>query len=202
MTLLRKFKSAARRILRQEDGSAALETLLMAPIMMWAFMATLAFFDAYRTEAVSEKAALTVADMISRETDYVNDTYIDGAYGLLKFLSLHDPAPGLRITSMRFHDKDETESNPSPDHYHVVWSKTRGTTRSPLTRSDLNGLLDRLPALADGDRLLLVETWTAFTPRYEVGLQSTEMSSYIFISPRLTQICFNNSPSDPSQAKC
>lgn len=202
MTILHKFQKGVRRLRDQEDGSAALETLLMAPLMMWAFVATLAFFDAYRTEAVSEKAALTIADMISRETDYINDGYLDGAYGLLKFLSLHDPTPGLRITSMRFHDKDETETNQSPDHYHVVWSKTRGTTRDPLTRADLDKLMDRLPALADGDRLLLVETWTNFKPRYNVGLEDTEMSSYIFISPRLAQICFNNTPSDPTKDQC
>lgn len=202
MTLMHRLRHAARRLLRQEDGSAALETLLMAPIMFWAFVATLSFFDAYRTEAVSEKAALTVADMLSREDKYINTGYIDGAYGLLKFLTLHDKAPAMRITSMRYHLRDEAESNNSAGHYHVVWSEVRGTTRAPLTRSDLDGLLNRLPALANGDRLLLVETWTAFNPRYDVGLKPSVMSSYIFISPRLTQTCFNNTPTDPSKALC
>lgn len=202
MSFFQDIRSRARRVLQQEDGSASLEALAMFPIMMWGFVATLAFFDAYRTEAVSEKAALTIADMLSRETDYITDTYLDGAYGLLQFLTLHDTTPGMRITSMRYHVRDETNSYGVKNHYHVVWSEVRSTTREPLTRSDLDGLLDRLPALSDGDRLLLVETWTQFEPRYSVGLETAEMSSYVFISPRLTQTCFNNTPSDDSKALC
>ena len=56
----------------------------------------------------------------------------------------------------------------------------------------------------DGERLILVETWTDYTPLYSVGLSPFTMETFTFISPRfVSQLCFKHSEStDDSQMRC
>ncbi len=74
--------------------------------------------------------------------------------------------------------------------------------------------------MSDGDRLILIETWTDFSSGYNLGLKSLfrgddnaytaekveikdiEMSNFIFTAPRVVQICFNDTPDDKSKEKC
>ncbi len=98
--------------------------------MFWTFLATLAYFDAYKTEAVTQKAALTIADMMSREPNYINTSYVDGAYGLLQFLTPHDPDPEMRMSVLRFHAKDSSTKDEDYDHFHLVWSEVRHGPRA------------------------------------------------------------------------
>ena len=85
-----------RRIIRfklEETGTAIVEMVLMTPIMVYGFLITLQFFDAYRAELISSKAALTIADMYSRETGYIDPTYLNGTRSLLKYLTLAENDP-------------------------------------------------------------------------------------------------------------
>lgn len=188
MTYLARFKTAAAKWQRDEDGSVAVETILMVPLLAWAMLATLTYFDAYRTEGISFKAGLTVADAISREADAIDDDYIDGAYGLLQFLTLKDDNPDLRVTVFRYRAGD--------DDYRRVWSEARGS-QSPLSHSDLEDMRGRLPLMVGGERAILVETWTDYEAPYAVGLGDFSMNTYNVISPRFTaRLCFDSSPGD------
>ena len=221
-----------RKLWHREDGTLIFEFLIFAPLMFWTFIATLAYFDLYRTEANSEKAAMTVADMISRERNNISDAYLEGTHDLVKFLTPGDPNPGLRTTVLRFHDKgSQVNPDDATDHFHVVWSEVRGNAAlDPMTRNEARQLTGRLPRMADGDRLILVETWTHYTSAYNLGMASIYgyrkaingsgevvddaggkempeikdivMSNFIFTQPRFQQTCFNNTPSDLSQRLC
>lgn len=192
-----------RRWRNDEDGSVAVETLLMVPLLAWAFLSTLVYFDAYRTESISEKAALTIADMLSRETGYVNADYLNGTRDLLEFLALHDSSPEMRITV--FYNHIHANGN---EHLHQAWSKVRNTTKPVLTTADIRAMAGRLPDLADQERAILVETWTDYDPPYEPmlasALNSFEMGTFTVISPRFTSsLCWNADPAlDPTQAVC
>lgn len=165
---------ALRRLWRQEDGTLVFEFLIFAPLMFWTFIATLAYFDLYRTEAVSDKAAMTIADMISRERNYITDSYLDGTQNLLTFLTRNDKTPGMRVSVLRFHDKDSTvNADDATDHFHVVWSEVRGNAElGAMTGQQARALTAKLPRMADGDKLILVETWTHYTSAYNMGLAS------------------------------
>ncbi len=210
-----------RSVLRKEDGTLTLEFLILAPLMVWTFLATLAYFDAYRTQAVTQKAAMTISDMISREDGYVTDTYLDGAYGLLTFLNPHDKAPQMRVSILMYHDS--LAGDDPNDHFHVVWSKVRGmpssSARTVLTGKITGAQMDTLPKMGSDDRLVLVETWSKFDSPYNLGLRTVfsagatssgpstelkdiEMSSYIFSAPRVARVCFNNTVTDATQALC
>ena len=190
LTIFKRFKA----FLHEDRGSIAVETMLMVPILAWAWMGTLTFFDAYKHEAVTFKAGLTIADMISREAEAVDDAYIDGAREVLVYLSKEDPQPDLRITSFRW--------NENQNKYVRVWSKERGP-RSPLKTSDLVAMSDILPVMANGERALLIETWTEYVPPWDIGIGAREMYTYNVISPRFVpHICFSNTPEVTSTLKC
>ena len=188
MTYFSRLKSRARAWHRDESGSVAVETVLMVPLLAWAMLATLTYFDAYRNEAISYKAGLVLADAVSREADTLTDDYIDGLYGLHQFLMLKDKNPDMRITAFRYRANN--------NDYRRVWSESRGS-KPALNHAALNALSDRLPTMANGERAILVETWSDYEAPYAVGLGDFDMATYNVISPRFTlRICFDNSPGD------
>jgi len=194
MTYLKRLKNRALAWHRDESGSVAVETVLMVPLLAWAMLATLTYFDAYRNEAISYKAGLVLADAISREADTLNDDYIDGLYGLHKFLMLKDKTPDLRITSFRYRE--------SYDDYRRVWSESRGS-KPALTNATLNALRDRLPTMSNGERALLIETWSDYSAPYAVGLGDFGMATYNVISPRFTlRTCFDKENGSANPIKC
>ncbi|SEN57157.1 hypothetical protein SAMN04488003_12154 [Loktanella fryxellensis] len=218
-----RLRTRALRWWRDEDGVLTIEFLFFFPVMIWIWIASIAYFDAYRTESNTQKAAMTVADMISREQDNVSDTYLNGAYGLLQFLTPHDPAPLMRISVLRYRTKAATGT--STDRYDVVWSRVRGSSAaqplSPMTNAESKTLMNKLPLMGNEDRLILVETTTDFTSGFNIGLRTlfagqsataadyasveikdAVLKSFIFSAPRLGQTCFNNTPTNVSARVC
>lgn len=195
MTFKQRLKTWASRFGRNEDGATSIEFVLMAPLLAWAFLSTTTYFHAYRSEAISQKASLTIADMISREADYITPDYINGARELLKFLTVEDKWPDLRITSVRW---DEEKNK-----YIRIWSQERGP-RSGLRTEDLAGLTGQLPIMSDGERAIIVETWTEYEAPRNVGLSDFSMQTFTVVSPRFVdRICWNATPdSGASTEKC
>ena len=231
-TRMTGLKRRLHRLWRQEDGTLIFEFLIFAPLMFWTFVATLAYFDLYRTEAISEKATMTIADMIGRERNNITDQYLDGTQKLLAFLNRNNVSPGMRVSVLRFHDRGSVVNpDTGKDHYHVVWSKVRGTADKPaMTEAEAKTLTDRLPRLIDGDRLILVETWIHYSSAYNLGLSTIynykqsingqgqltsnssrgdvpqikdiTMTAFIFSQPRFQQTCFLNPGDDLSKRLC
>lgn len=195
MSTLARFKTALRRFRRDESGSAAVETAMMAPLLAWAFTTTMVYFDAYRSEAIATKAATTVSDMLSREVGFINSGYLNGMQDVLDFLSKSATVPDFRLTVLTWDDTD-TE-------YKVRWSRKRGT-RPVLDTATLNSLVAQLPVLVDGERAILLETWTSYSPAFAVGLNDFEFENFMVVSPRFaTQLCWNNDANeDPARSKC
>ena len=193
--LVRALRARLARWRRDESGSIAVETLMMVPLMAWAMLSTLAYFDAYRSEGISTKASLTIADMFSRETNFVTSEYVTNARNLLRTLTLNDNWPDLRVTVVRWDEANQLLRR--------VWTQERGP-RQGLTATEVAELVDDIPVLSDGERLILVETWTDYTPLYSVGLSPFTMETFTFISPRfVSQLCFKHSEStDDSQMRC
>ena len=196
-------KSFARRFRRDQAGSMAVETMLMTPILVWFFIATLQYFDGYRSELIANKAALTIADMYSRETGYIDPNYLNGTQKLLRQLTLTEDNPSFRVTSFFWHERQK--------RYKVRWSRRRGDL-GVLRTSDLAAIANRLPILSDQERALLIETKTAFTPKYGngfgimegTGLTKMDFRTFVITSPRFgsKRTCWNATPDDPTRARC
>ncbi len=178
MSLCSEIKSRVRAFWDDSDASVTVEFVMAVPMLFWALAACYVFFDGYRQSAINLKAAYTIGDLVSRETDNINDDYLDSMYKLHRLLTRTTSSTTLRLTVVRW-DKDD-------NRFYKKWSQTRGSI-DPLTSGDVLLLTDKLPKMANADEVILVETTNSFTPTFtNVGLGTLSLDNFVFTAPRFT----------------
>ena len=184
--LTRLLKSRFKRFAQDNSGSITVEFVLAMPILFWSFMAAYVFFDGYRQSAVNLKAAYTISDLVSRETSFIDDDYIDSMLNLLQLMTDASSSGDvtMRISVIRW-DQDD-------DLYYLDWSANRGFSEE-LTNANLNDLKDRLPTMPDNERVILVETNNVFVPLFNIGMDDINLSNFVFTRPRfVSQVPWDN----------
>jgi hypothetical protein len=64
-----------------------------------------------------------------------------------------------------------------------------------LTTASLSSIADRLPILADGDHVVLVEVAVDYTPSFNVGLGKQTIEQFIVTRPRFVpRVCLTSVP--------
>ncbi len=165
-----------RCLLRDEDGSLSVEAVLMFPILIWAFGGMFVFFDAFKTNMTNVKATYTVADLISRTTEPIDEEFIDGMNSIYAFLTGGDSGNDIRVTVVRREvDADENESDK------LVWSYASGTM---LPYTDLTQVDPIIPMMAVGAETIIVQTQTDWVPPIGYGLSARTLRDLAFTSPR------------------
>ena len=81
---------SVQKFIRSETGSLSVEAVLMMPMLFFALTAMFVFFDAYQIRNTTGKAGYTIADMLSRETFPINQTYLDDTRSVFAFLARSD----------------------------------------------------------------------------------------------------------------
>ncbi len=170
--------------IRREDGTIALEAMIVLPAMFWAFLTCFSIFDSFRMYSINQKAAFTIGDSISRETAPIDQEYLDGALQLFSYLaSSADGQSSLRVSSMMF-DEDN-------NRFVADWSQVSGN-QGPLSNGEIAGMVDRLPVMPDGERVILVETWSEYDPPFRTGLEEREIRNFVFTRPRFApRVCWD-----------
>lgn len=159
-----------------ERGAISAEAMIVLPVLFWGLIATYVYFDAFRANTISNKAAYTVADAISRQTAPVDEPYLDGMNTLYERLSLTRHPTSLRITSIGWSDADE--------EYKMIWSYTTDA-RPELTTAQLNAeFTERLPEIPEGDNLLMIEAIQDYTPPMRIGLGPRTFRNIVVTRPR------------------
>lgn len=186
-----------RRWYRRDGGIAAVELVLITPMMIWAVLATIVYFDAYRVNAQSLRAGQTVADTISREMTPIDPAYLSNSHTFLgSLIDTPNPNASLRVTLYTYDLAART--------YHVVWSQGRGAL-SALNDGTLAARQSQLPLMADDGRALLVETAINYAPPFRIGigpfastdLDPVTLTTFIVTQPRfLPSVCLILDPSD------
>ncbi len=159
-----------------ETGSIAVETILIIPILFWAYLSMFAIFDAYRQHSINQKAAFTISDIISRETTPIDNAYLLGSRQMLAYLTVnHVDDVAIRITSVKY---DEVN-----DVYKRDWSKEKGWMPE-LTNNAVKELKDDLPTMPHNERVTVVETFVKYDPPFKTGLQERTIHNFVFTRPR------------------
>jgi Flp pilus assembly protein TadG len=176
-----------RRFARDEKGSIAIEAVIILPMMFWTFLALFASFHSYRTYAVNQKAAYTIADMISRQTNPIDDAYMVGAKQLLGYINNASSSDvSLRVTSVQYDGDSDT--------YLSDWSEAKGDV-SPVSDSTVATWANRLPVMPDGERVIVVETFHDYDPPFNTGLVDRNVRNFVFTRPRYaSRVCFDTCP--------
>ena len=190
---MRQFLFSKLQAFRQNNsGSVTVEFVIYVPLLLWTFAAIYTFFDAFRQESVNLKATYTISDLISRETDYINNTYLDSMYTMAGLLIRSDSNLAMRISVVRWDEEDA--------RYYVDWSKVRGTGFDEWTDDDIHEVKDDLPTMPDQERVILVETTNTVEPAFQVGIPTMDIENFVFTRPRFApQVVFvDDSPNGNS----
>ena len=176
-------KPAFKAFRRDTDGSVSIETAFYLPFLLLIFASIYTYFDAFKQESANLKAAYTVSDLISRETNAVNNDYIDSMHALTELLIRSDSSISLRISVIRWDEDD--------NRYYVDWSVNRGTQFLSWTDATISEVEDQLPTMPNQERVILVETKNAVNAAFKIGLPDMNIYNFVFTRPRFApQIVF------------
>ena len=153
-------------------ASVSVEAALIFPVVMWALLAMFVFFEGFRQSAINHKAANTIADMYSRETENITPTYINNTKALFDLMAEANGETKIRVSVVKWAKRR--------NEYLVNWSKAKGAWIQGLTNADLLLMQDSLPTLPNQERIIIVETWSTYTPLFKIGLDPVELRSFVF----------------------
>lgn len=169
-------RTRIERLRRDEDGYMIVEAVLVLPLLLWAFLALYTFWDAYRSVTTIQKASYTISDLISRQPKSINPAFINGMRTAMDKMILPRLTPELRVTSIVRSD--------ARARFEVEWSCVSGSLAPKLTTTSLQLVKDRIPNMADGNTVILVETWVDYDPALDIGLTESRLQQFIVTRPR------------------
>lgn len=187
-----RFLNKLRAFRRETEGLVSVEFAFYTPVLLGLFAAIYTYFDAFRQESLSLKAAYTVSDLISRETNYINNTYLDSMYDLAGEIGRFDSSLSMRVSVVRWDEGDQ--------RYYIDWSKVRGGSYLEWTDANIQEVKNDLPRMPDQERVILVETLSEMTPVFNIGLPDLDIQNFVFTRPRFApQVVFvDDSPNEKS----
>lgn len=169
--------SFMNRFSRSEKGSLSIEAVFAVPMLVWAITATFVFWDAFKTLNITQKATYTVADMLSRETQAIDGSYLTSMHELFDYLSTSPGDNALRVSVVRM----QLDQATGVKSYDLVWSQGVGGIAG---YSDLSVIQSRLPDMAPGDQMIVVESEQEWSPAFSVGLASYRFREVAISRPR------------------
>ncbi len=173
---MKRLINTLRAFRDEERGSLAVETVLIIPVLFWAYLSMFAIFDAYRQHSINQKAAYTIGDIISRETTPLDGDYMNGTREIVAYLTANlEENVAVRVTSVKY--------DGNKDEYKRDWSQARGW-HAALSNKDVNALRDVLPVMPHNERVVVVETFVKYDPPFATGLQEREIQNFVFTRPR------------------
>ena len=174
---IRTMSASLRRFRQREDGYLVVESALILPFLLWAFVALYSYWDSYRAVTQVQKATFAVADLISREQRPVNNAYINGMRMTMDTILPGDMDSELRVTSIKW-----VLAN---NRFEVEWSAKSGGLAPLLTTGTLGPLVAKIPAMSDGDTAVIVESWVDYNATFVLGgVQDMRMSQFVVTRPR------------------
>lgn len=174
-----KLWRAISKTARDERGSFSAEAVLMFPMLVWVFMAMFVFFEGLRESNINLKATYTVSDLLSRETDLIDQDYLDGMNNIYAWLSRSFNPVQMRVTVVRY--------DAATDSHVSVWS--RGVNgKADLTQEGVDDeITPHVPIMADASTTIVVETWATYDPIMDIGLTDTDIYNIVVTAPRFTE---------------
>lgn len=172
-----------RRFWKDESAAIAMETVIITPVLAWCYIASFVFFDAYRTYNSSIKATYAIADIMSRQTNTVLRSDIDGMAGIFDHLVRNNGDVRLRVSQIFY--------NANTDTHCVEWSDaTNG--EAELFTANLVDMQELLPVMAHAERLILVQSFIPYQPIFETGLDVITFRNFTFTRPRNGRVPFED----------
>ena len=185
-SIVQTLTSRLRRFCRAEDGTVVVEAVLVLPTLLWVTLAMFVYWDSYRSVNIIQKATYTISDTLSREDreDPIDGAYIDGLREVMNYLLDGDQVAKIRVSSVTWKTAD--------NDFSVLWSYSPGEQipAMPVGLLADQDYQDKVPNLADGDTVIVVETMVDFSPAFDVGMNDLVIDEFIATRPRSGRLCF------------
>ncbi|MFM2355355.1 MAG: hypothetical protein RLZZ528_1091 [Pseudomonadota bacterium] len=175
MSIMRSFRLRLGSFRSDTEGSMVAEGVMASTFLIWWYIASFQFFDAYRQKNVNLKAAYTIADMISRQ-ESVDVNYVDGLNTIFDYLTYSNEATWIRVSSVYWDGDDEV--------YRVQWSRATGS-HTAHTDATIQQKANQIPIMPAGDTVIVVETNMSYEPIFRMGLDARWYDTFIVTRPRV-----------------
>lgn len=176
-----------RAFRREEGGSIVLETVVMLPLLIWALLAMVVYWDAFRAVNRLDKATYALADTLSRQQAAVEPATVDRWDDFVQYMMNNNYNAQVRVTSYRW-----VAAN---NRFEVLWSRSPGNLRPQLTTASLQPLAVRLPIMAGSEYGILTEAWVAYKPPLSVPfmgavqIQNMTLEKFTPTPTRFSPLC-------------
>ncbi|MBT0958793.1 pilus assembly protein [Alphaproteobacteria bacterium KMM 3653] len=180
MKPLSLIKARLRAFAEDTRGSLSVEAALIMPLLTWLYVGSFVWFDAFRTQNANLKASYTIADMLSRQTDTLDSNFMEGLNTVFDYLTSSNHPTYLRMTTIQCVSACADEA--ARDLQVLESYATGGRTR--LYTADMASYKSKIPFMVDGDTIILVESFMAYEPMFNVGLSARSFENYIVTRPR------------------
>lgn len=176
-------KRTLKRFISDTSAQVAFESVIIFPILVWAWIGTFAFFDAYRVYNTSIKATFTIADLISRQESFLYASDLEGYGRMLEALIRDTYGVDMRVTQIvRAENGDYVIDG---DHSYATGNQAR------LFNANIPALQDQLPSIDYGEYLILVESFVNYRPPFNVGLNDIAFENFTVTRPRMGRVPFD-----------
>lgn len=171
-----RIRDLLRRFIRNETGAVVAEGVIVLPLFIWAHIALYVYWDAFRSNNAVQKAAFTVADMLSREQTDISQSYVDGLSRVVEYLIDEDQAARIRVSSITY--------NGTNQQFEVHWSASSNNTMTPLTTETLQNYINEIPQMAPADYAIVLEVETDYEPAFDIGMADQVFREFVVTRPR------------------
>ena len=179
---MKSLRNMFRRFGRDESGVLMAEAIIVLPFMLWSYLALFVYWDAFRSVNTSQKAAYTISDMISREMVTLPANYVTGMRDLMRYLIDSDQTVKIRVTEVTW--------SAANARFEVDWSRSPDGAMLQLTTATIASYAYRIPKMADGDRVTIVETEVSYHPAFDVGMNDEVLKQFVVTRPRfIPKLC-------------
>ncbi len=177
----------AKNFFRDHSGSLSVETVLVLPLLVWAFCAMLVFWDAFKMNNEAISATYMVGDLVSRQTEEIDDAFITGINSVFNQLISSEADTDVRVSVIMRKAGDDPEVD--PPYNDLIWSKGSGELPDRTTVVELDHVV---PLMAVGSTLVIVESRTRWEPLFSDVLAARDLNHVAIISPRfVSQVKFD-----------
>lgn len=141
---------------RDDEASLSIEAAMMVPLIVWIYVSTYTYFEAFRADSINVKASYTISDLLSREEDPVNAAYINGMNQVFNDMVLPREQTWIRVSSVSY--------DPTEKKYTVQWS--HATQNHPAAK--IEDIQSWIPVMSGADTVIVVETYMPYTPEFNM----------------------------------
>lgn len=174
--MFHRIRKALGRFALGETGAVVAEAVIVLPLFLWAYIGLYVYWDAFRSNNAVQKAAFTVADLLSREQDVKTKAYIDGLQKLIDYLIDENQSARIRVTSILWDDVNK--------RFDVHWSASPEDRMTALTTASLQPYAREIPDMSPGDYAIILEVETDYVPAFDIGMDNQKFREFVVIRPR------------------